>query len=63
MGGQSAKETKSAQAMLLKIQYVCVLDFSKPPSPHGCWWLMNGLGWQFVFPSPDQVSVVGFGAE
>lgn len=31
MGGQSAKETKSAQTMLLKKQYVCILDFYPPP--------------------------------
>lgn len=31
MGGQSAKETKSAQRMLLKKQYVCILDFYPPP--------------------------------
>lgn len=63
MGGQSAKETKSAQRMLLKKQYVCILDFYPPPTMDSVDYLMNDWGWQFVFPSPDKVAVVGLKAE
>lgn len=63
MGGQSAKETKSAQRMLLKIQCVCILDFNTPPPMDSVDYLMNDWGWQFVFPSPDKVAVVGLKAD